>query len=552
MKHIFYLSILMIFALATTSCAEEEEVYTGSIQGIVTESGTTNPLSGVQVSIVNTGTSTTTGSDGQFMFTDIEAKSYRLQFSKDGYETNTRSVTVVAGGTANCDTQLDPVAQDAEISISPSTLNFGTTQDQLSVTLRNNGNAETEWSIDLAGNNWLQASPASGNIAAGRSQSIVFTVDRSLLSEPKSARVNLSAFGNSYTISISCAPRNAQSEMSVTPTSINFGGTLSEQAMTISNTGSALLSWSISGITEGCISVSETGGTVEAGGSKVVKVLLDRSMLTTDLNTSFVISDMIREQIINVTASIDGSDDPGSDPDDPSGTVVTSGLYTYYKFDGDFTDSYNSVDGYGNNSPQFVEGVDGVGQAVKFNRTDNSSFIVNSPIIDSRKMTISFWVKGLSDGHIFHLVSSNGSTGTNSMLTLSMNGGSLKFIVRRYNNNYQYSNRDPFTHPALDDGNWHHIALVSDFNSTSYATTTTMLYVDGLSVSTVTESVNPFDEDGGSMSSYDTGTMFVMGGSLKLNNTNLNGSNMTIDNFRVYDTRLLSAQEIKQIYEAKQ
>ena len=340
--------------------------------------------------------------------------------------------------------------------------------------------------------------------------------------------------------------------MSVTPTSINFGGTLTEQAMTISNTGSASLSWSISGITEGCISVSETGGTVEAGGSKVVKVLLDRSMLTTDLNTSFVISDMIREQIINVTASLDGSDDPGSDPDDPSGTVVTSGLYTYYKFDGDFTDSYNSVDGYGNNSPQFVEGVDGTGQAVKFSRTDNSSFIVNSPIIDSRKMTISFWVKGLSDGHIFHLVSSNGSTGTNSMLTLSMNGGSLKFIVRRYNNNYQYSNRDPFTHPALDDGNWHHIALVSDFNSTSYATTTTMLYVDGLSVNTVTESVNPFDEDGGSMSSYDTGTMFVMGGSLKLNNTNLNGSNMTIDNFRVYDTRLLSAQEIKQIYEAKQ
>ena len=122
MKHIFYLSILMIFAMATVSCAEEEEVYTGSIQGIVTESGTTNPLSGVQVNIVNTGTSTTTGSDGQFMFTDIEAKSYRLQFSKDGYETNTRSVTVVAGGTANCDTQLDPVAQDAEISISPSTL----------------------------------------------------------------------------------------------------------------------------------------------------------------------------------------------------------------------------------------------------------------------------------------------------------------------------------------------------------------------------------------------------------------------------------------------
>lgn len=544
MKHIFYLSLLMIFALATTSCAEEEEVYTGSIQGIVTESGTTNPLSGVQVSIVNTGTSTTTGSDGQFMFTDIEAKSYRLQFSKDGYETNTRSVTVVAGGTANCDTQLDPVAQDAEISISPSTLNFGTTQDQLSVTLRNNGNAETEWSIDLAGNNWLQASPASGNIAAGRSQSIVFTVDRSLLSEPKSARVNLSAFGNSYTISISCAPRNAQSEMSVTPTSINFGGTLSEQAMTISNTGSASLSWSISGITEGCISVSETGGTVEAGGSKVVKVLLDRSMLTTDLNTSFVISDMIREQIINVTASLDGSDDPGSDPDDPSGTVVTSGLYTYYKFDGDFTDSYNSVDGYGNNSPQFVEGVDGVGQAVKFNRTDNSSFVVGQSIMDSHDVTVSFWGKDFDDGHIFHTVRiDNGN-----MYILGMTEGHLKISAT---NQFNYRHLKPFQHTAINDGKWHHIVLYIDYNSSSShePVMTTTLYIDGLIMGTVSEDGSDLHMGGGVAGE---GAMFVLGGSVECSNVTLNGTNMTIDNFRVYDTRSLSAQEIKQIYEAKQ
>lgn len=446
MKHIFYLSILMIFALATTSCAEEEEVYTGSIQGIVTESGTTNPLSGVQVSIVNTGTSTTTGSDGQFMFTDIEAKSYRLQFSKDGYETNTRSVTVVAGGTANCDTQLDPVAQDAEISITPSTLNFGTTQDQLSVTLRNNGNAETEWSI--------------------------------------------------------------------------------------------------SGITEGCISVSETGGTVEAGGSKVVKVLLDRSMLTTDLNTSFVISDMIREQIINVTASLDGSDDPGSDPDDPSGTVVTSGLYTYYKFDGDFTDSYNSVDGYGNNSPQFVEGVDGTGQAVKFNRTDNSSFVVGQSIMDSHDVTVSFWGKDFDDGHIFHTVRiDNGN-----MYILGMTEGHLKISAT---NLFNYHRLKPFQHTSINDGKWHHIVLCIDYNSSSShePVMTTTLYIDGLIMGTVSEDGSDLHM-GGDVAGE--GAMFVLGGSVECSDVTLNGTNMTIDNFRVYDTRSLSAQEIKQIYEAKQ
>ena len=546
MKNLIYLSLLIIFAVAS-SCTKEEEVYTGSIQGIVTVSGTNNPLSGVQVSIVNTGTSTTTGSDGQFMFTNLEAKSYRLQFTKDGYNTNTRSVTVIAGESANCDTQLTPESQDAEISISPSTLNFGTTQDQLTVTISNNGNAATEWSLDLANNNWLSASPMSGNIQSGKTQSIIFSVDRSLLSEPKSAKVNLSAFGNSYTISVSCAPRNAQSEMTVTPTTLNFGGTLSEQSLTIQNTGDATLTWNISGITESCIVPSATSGTVEAGGSKVIKVTLDRTALTTDLNTSFVISDGIKEQIINVTASTDPTDDPNN-PDnpggdtDPSGTVVTSGLYTYYKFDGDFTDSQNGVDGYGTNSPEFVEGVDGVGQAIKFSRTDESAFVVGQSIMDGTEMSVSFWGKDFADGHIFHTVS---STHNDPMIILGMVDGKLRFGHDRW----VYPDNTSLTHTNLNDGQWHHIVLnlICNYGSSGSSTTAT-LYVDGMAMGTVTGSARSDDYMG-------TGTMFMMGGSCALNMLmleKLNATNMTIDNFRVYDTRRLTAQEVKEIYNAKQ
>ena len=546
MKNLIYLSLLIIFAVAS-SCTKEEEVYTGSIQGIVTVSGTNNPLSGVQVSIVNTGTSTTTGSDGQFMFTNLEAKSYRLQFTKDGYNTNTRSVTVIAGESANCDTQLTPESQDAEISISPSTLNFGTTQDQLTVTISNNGNAATEWSLDLANNNWLSASPMSGNIQSGKTQSIIFSVDRSLLSEPKSAKVNLSAFGNSYTISVSCAPRNAQSEMTVTPTTLNFGGTLSEQSLTIQNTGDATLTWNISGITESCIVPSATSGTVEAGGSKVVKVTLDRTALTTDLNTSFVISDGIKEQIINVTASTDPTDDPNN-PDnpggdtDPSGTVVTSGLYTYYKFDGDFTDSQNGIDGYGTNSPEFVEGVDGVGQAIKFSRTDESAFVVGQSIMNGTEMSVSFWGKDFADGHIFHTVS---STHNDPMIILGMVDGKLRFGHDRW----VYPDNTSLTHTNLNDGQWHHIVLnlICNYGSSGSSTTAT-LYVDGMAMGTVTGSARSDDYMG-------TGTMFMMGGSCALNMLmleKLNATNMTIDNFRVYDTRRLTAQEVKEIYNAKQ
>ena len=49
-----------------------------------------------------------------------------------------------------------------------------------------------------------------------------------------------------------------------------------------------------------------------------------------------------------------------------------------------------------------------------------------------------------------------------------------------------------------------------------------------------------------------TGIMFTIGGSCSYYGGNLNATNMTIDNFRVYDTRRLTAQEVKEIYNAKQ
>ncbi len=729
MKRTIYLFVLL--AALIVACTEEERDYTGNIQGIVTESGTTTPLSGVQVSVVNLGTSTTTGSDGQFRFNNVEADSYQLQFKKTGYVTNTRSVNVLAGETANCDMQLEPEKKEAEIKIEPSTLNFGTTQTELSVTVTNQGNAATEWSLNLGDNAWLTASPLSGNIAAGKTQSIVFTVNRDQLSETQNVKVTLSAFGNSYTISVSCAPKSAKSEMTVTPTSLDFGETEEEKDLTIKNTGNAVLTWNISGITDECISVSDTEGTVEPEGSKIVKVTLDRTKQTKNLNTSFIISDGIKEQTIAVKAAkteakaemkieptlldfgyesaelpltvsntgtaelkytvsgisadyitvspMEGSVAAGGNQilqvklnretmpetvnttfvisdgtnqesitvkatkavakmsvsplsldfgeeateknftisnvgtaelawtitvpegtglkisdtsgvtapsgtkqitvtldrsimpetlntaievsdgtrkesvavtavkgSDIAGTVVTQGLYTYYKFDENFEDATeNEIDGFGTGSPSFVEGVTPEGKALKFSKTDNSMFVVSKPIIDNRLMTICFWGKDFDDGHIFHL---NSSANNQTMLSLSMEKGSLKFVAFGSNHGSPYFDwQSPFIHPTLTDGKWHHIAIVSD-NTEHYLKTTTTLYVDGLEVYTLTESA-------GSSSTYGKGTSFIMGGSLNVSNLNsnqLSATNMSIDNFRVYDNRKLTASEIKEIYNAKQ
>lgn len=629
----------MLLLIIVGACTSSEEDTTGSIYGKVTDTKNGEVLQGVTITLTPGGLARTTGSDGTYEFLGLEAQQYQVQAQKAGYTTNTKSVNVLAGQAASGDIHLTPEKKDAEITITPSSLNFGTTQEEMSVTVTNNGNTETEWTLELGSNSWLSANPKAGRIGSNKTQSIVFSVNRDKLGETKSVVVNLSAFGNSFPISVSCSPKGGKKpEMSVSPTTLDFGDTAQEQTLEIKNTGEVNLDWKIKGITSDCITVSESEGTVAPAGKKVVQVKLDRSKMTGDLNTSFIVSDGTKEepvtlkavkakatlsispknldfgeeltelvlnigntgnaelswsitnvsdeclsvsttsgkvpaqgssevtvklnrsimpQTLNATITVsDGVQEEkvavtavkGSITD---GIVIPEGMYVYYKFDDDFNDATeNAIHGFGSNSPTFVEGVAAGSKAVKFNRTNNSSFVVAKPIIDSRDMTISFWGKDFGDGNIFYMVSSHQNE---PMFTLSMKDGALKFIVTLYNNGYQYAKTGTFMHPTLTDGKWHHVVLTSDFNKTTYAIITTNLYVDGQLVDVVTEDANPFSEAETSGNSYGSGTKFIMGGSIKLSNSNtLNGTNMAVDNFRVYDTRRLSAAEIKSIYDAKQ
>ena len=627
-------AILCCMAVSlVVACAKDEVETTGSIYGIVNDADNGEPISGAHVTLNPGGKATNTGSDGRYEFLSMDPGQYTIQISKSGYKTNTKGISVVAGKQASGDMMLEREAEEADIQIEPSTLNFGTTQDELSVTITNRGNAATEWSLNLGDNPWLSASPLSGNIAAGKTQSIVFSVNRDKLSETKNIKVSLAALGNSYTISVSCAPKSAKSEMSISPTTLDFGAVEKEMPLTIKNTGNAPLTWTITNISAESISVSDAEGEVEPAGSQVVIVSLDRSKLTQDLSANFIISDGIKEQTVTVKATMpvakmavsplsldfgeeatektftisnigtaeltwsvtvpegmglkvsetDGVTAPSGSKQitvtldrsvmpetvntaievsdgtskekvtvtavkgsDIAGTVVTQGLYTYYKFDGNFEDATeNGIHGFGTASPSFVEGVTADGQAVKFSKTDNSSFVVSKPILDNEQMTFCFWGKDFSDGHILHLTSTYYNY---SIFSLSMVNGSLKFAVDGYRNYYQFNNEvEPFVHPTLTDNKWHHIAIVTDYSITTYLKITATLYVDGMPVYTITQ--NYTKQYGG----YGTGNSFIMGGNLKLNDsTTLPATNMSVDNFRVYDTRCLSASEIKEIYNAKQ
>ena len=143
-KNIRY--ILISFALVLFStCAEDIEVFTGNIIGKVTDAQTGEALQGVSITITPTGNTKTTGSDGTFEFLDLEPKQYEIQAKKDGYISNSKSVTVITGSDVSGDIQLTPVVKEGVLALSTNSLYFGSQSTSLSFNIQNNGNKRINW-----------------------------------------------------------------------------------------------------------------------------------------------------------------------------------------------------------------------------------------------------------------------------------------------------------------------------------------------------------------------------------------------------------------------
>lgn len=297
------LILFSIFAFCISACTTDEVVSVyGDVYGTITDAKTGNPVYNAEVILSPGNMTTVSGSNGHYEFKSLDAGQYKIGIEADGYEYNSRQVTIVPGENVVCDFILTPVPQVQKLKIEPSSLDFGTTQTEMAVIITNEGTVETDWSINFGNNNWVSAAPKAGRISSGKTQSIVFAVNRDLLPEQKSIIVNLAAFGNSYPISVSCSPKQTKGELVLESSSIDFGEDSSEKTLKLKNIGDGSLIWTISNISAECLAVSDTTGAIEPGGSKVVKIILDRTKLALDLTTSFVVSDGTKDQTVNVAA----------------------------------------------------------------------------------------------------------------------------------------------------------------------------------------------------------------------------------------------------------
>ena len=302
MKKLLFGPILLIGMLFVNCTSTEDTPVFGDIYGTVTDSKSGEPIRNVEIILSPGNKTTVSGSNGHFEFKSLEAGQYKIGVEADGYEYNSRQITVVPGQRVTCDFRLAAIEIAQVLKIRPTSLNFETTHDEMLVTITNEGSEGTDWSVELGDKNWLVANPKSGRIEAGKSQTIVFAVKRDLVTEEKSAVVNIAAFGSTSTVSVSCSPKKVKGELSVSPTSLDFGEDSSELQIKIVNAGDGDLDWTISDLSAECLSVSDQSGTIKAEGNKIVKVKLDRNKLQNDLSTSFVVSDGTKEQAVSVTA----------------------------------------------------------------------------------------------------------------------------------------------------------------------------------------------------------------------------------------------------------
>lgn len=324
---------------------------------------------------------------------------------------------------------------------------------------------------------------------------------------------------------------------------LDFGTKYSELALTITNTGNAgSIDWSITDVDASWLSVSPKSGEIDMNKSYSIKVMADRSLVSEDMTTFFRINTSVGSMMIQAMIS-DGTSSGGNgddDPDQPTVEDVTTGLYALYTFE---DNTKNTVDGATNavaiNSPTYVEGMKG-SRAIKFSTAANSYIQIPEGLIDGRNVTISFWAKGINDGHFFHVITSD--SGQNQAFSLTMSDGFLKYVASSYVNHYRLSSITPFAHPSFDN-NWHMITLVSDFGNLSSSTARTKLYIDGEYCDVIT------DERPSNYEDYGRGVKFVFGGSYEPSSSyQFNGISATIDNLRVYNTRCLSDDEVMQVY----
>lgn len=189
MKKIIALTLMIVtIAIQWQGCTKPEE--TGTIYGTVTDFDTGEPVKNANVTLIPSGETTLTGSDGTFMFQDLKKGDYSLSLSKAGYKdlVDDYLIQLAAGKSVRRDVQMkikslritDMNGEDIN------ELDFGSEGDDVSriFNIFNDSGETISWEI-ITTANWIESpeTGTSGTLQAGGTKGIVVVIDRSKLQQ---------------------------------------------------------------------------------------------------------------------------------------------------------------------------------------------------------------------------------------------------------------------------------------------------------------------------------------------------------------------------------
>ena len=413
-----------------------------------------------------------------------------------------------------------------QLQLSETTLDFGTTANNLSFSVMNVGpNGTTlNWTCSNITVDWLTLSPTSGSTAGGNSTMVMATIDRTKFNGIVSTSVTVNGAGMSSTIVF-----NAQSEgsgvaiLQLSENALDFGE--QETAMTFQvrniGTNSSVLDWTISTPAVNWLTISPMSGSTVAGNASLVTVLIDRSMFSNDVSTNITVSGGGNTASIAVSAKYFDNT-----------VVVGEGLYCFFNFDEqDLVDYTGSFSGISAGAVASSDTPSGQGKSMQF---DGNSFILvqNNVVPTSTNYTISYWFKTTSSGQYMIGSDKYGSdlVGTYDECVIAFTTSS-KYFFRFANWRVHFESEN--TMDPYFDNQWH--MLTFTFNGAMG-----MVYLDGVLKGTHVNTNYMWDAP--------TATYFGSNCKMLDGKTNFNGK---LDNFRSY-SRALSATEIQALYNARQ
>lgn len=106
MKKMLYLAVFCL-PLFFIGCEKRIVDITGTLSGTVVEMTTGDVIAGALITLSPSGKNTYTGADGFFEFQDLDAQQYTVTVQADGYSTNRKTVTIVAGATEKVNITLE-------------------------------------------------------------------------------------------------------------------------------------------------------------------------------------------------------------------------------------------------------------------------------------------------------------------------------------------------------------------------------------------------------------------------------------------------------------